>query len=63
MAVNGTYEGPYRRVLLDGSVVTKQNVHLKGFDRHGKPVTYVSGFYTWFFDPNAEWIKDLENSY
>jgi len=55
--VSGVYEGLYRRVLLDTSVVVRHHQIFKGLDHTGKPIKF-GGIISWFVDPSEQWIKE-----
>jgi len=60
--LRGDYEGIYRRVLLDGSVVIR---HQRGFTRpgpDGKPEKFHYDV-TWFFDPDQQWIEKESSTF
>jgi len=60
--LGGNYEGIYRRVLLDTSVVIR---HQQGYTRtgaDGKPEKFHYDV-TWFFDPDKEWIEKESSTF
>jgi len=60
--LRGNYEGIYRRVLLDTSVVIRHHQEYTRAGADGKPEKF-SYKVTWFFDPDKEWIQKESSTF